>query len=105
MHVTVVPSPIAQRTAVTRAVAVTVMPPALADAGPYVVGPGRTHIHIGIPTRDFPAAWGLVMSGPFSSIWSTARRATTAGSIAGAPGAAPSGSHIHTVRPPSPRTS
>jgi hypothetical protein len=96
-----------QRTAVTRAVAVTVMPPALADAdaGPYVVGPGRTHIHIGIPTRYLPAARRLAMSGLFSSIWSTALRATTAGSIAGAPGAAPSGSHIHTVRPPSHRTS
>ncbi|MET9444120.1 hypothetical protein [Streptomyces sp. NPDC006610] len=85
------------------------MPPALADTDtdtdPYVAVPGRTHIHIGIHTRYLPTARGLAMSGPASFIRSTARRATTAGSIAGAPGAAPSGSHLHTVRPPSHRTS
>ncbi|MEW2339656.1 hypothetical protein AB0932_35905, partial [Streptomyces sp. NPDC006682] len=61
LHVTVVPSPIAHRTLVTLAVAVTVTPPAVADAvaGPNVVAEGAAHIHIGIPTTYVPAARGL----------------------------------------------
>ncbi|MFD8308381.1 hypothetical protein ACFV29_39520 [Streptomyces sp. NPDC059690] len=46
------PSPMLQVTEDTWAVAVTVTPPAVADAvfGPYVVGLWLTHIHIGMPT-------------------------------------------------------
>nr|WP_241847802.1 hypothetical protein [Streptomyces sp. CB02009] len=45
-----------QRTDDTFAVAVTVTPPAVADAvtGPKVVGDGVTHIHIGIPITTSP---------------------------------------------------
>ncbi|MEU2469262.1 hypothetical protein ACN6LF_000831 [[Kitasatospora] papulosa] len=51
-QVTLAPSPIAHRTRVTFAVAVTVTPPAVAEAdtGPNVLEDGSAHIHIGIPT-------------------------------------------------------
>src|SRR6478609_14070 len=65
LQVTVVPSPIAHRTLVTFAVAVTVTPPAVAVAvaGPNVVAEGVAHIHIGIPTTYVPAARGWPPSG------------------------------------------
>ncbi|WP_242744354.1 hypothetical protein [Streptomyces sp. CA-256286] len=95
------PSPIDHTVCDTFAVAVTVTPPAVADAerGPNVVGDGSDHIHIGIPTTYFPAARGLATAGPVSFIEAAARRATASGSMTGAAaGAWPSGSH--TVRAP-----
>ncbi|WP_187282291.1 hypothetical protein [Streptomyces sp. wa22] len=91
------PSPLAHRTRVT--LAVTVTPPAVAVAGPNVVGDGVAHIHIGIPTTYVPAARGLATAGGSRRIEATARRATASGSITGAASAAwPSA--IHTVRAP-----
>ncbi|MFE4336152.1 hypothetical protein ACFRQM_44385 [Streptomyces sp. NPDC056831] len=60
-QVTVVPWPMSHRIVVTFAEAVTVTPPAVAVAvfGPYVVGDGVTHIHIGIPATYRPPARGL----------------------------------------------
>ncbi|WP_308378369.1 hypothetical protein [Streptomyces sp. ISL-87] len=70
----------------TLAVAVTVTPPADADAvfGPHVVGLWPTQSHIGTPTVYRPSALGLTIAGPASNMLSTARWARTAGSTAGA---------------------
>ncbi|MCX4417803.1 hypothetical protein OOK43_31695 [[Kitasatospora] papulosa] len=89
LHVTAVPSPIAHRTLVTLAVAVTVTPPAVAEAvaGPNVDGDGVAHIHVGIPTTYVPAARGLATFGGSRRIDAAARRATSSGSIVGAAGA------------------
>ncbi|MFE0116781.1 hypothetical protein ACFWZA_01635 [[Kitasatospora] papulosa] len=89
LHVTVVPPPIAHRTLVTFAEAVTVTPPAVAVAvaGPNVVAEGVAHIHIGIPTTYVPAARGLATVGGSRRIDAAARRATSSGSIVGAAGA------------------
>ncbi|MFE2093445.1 hypothetical protein [Streptomyces sp. NPDC059460] len=75
------PSPIVHWIEATFAVAVTVTPPAVAEAvaGPYVVVDGVTHIHIGIPTTYRPPAFGLATFGPTSFMASTARRATSSG--------------------------
>ncbi|MFC8230700.1 hypothetical protein [Streptomyces sp. NPDC057287] len=98
---TVVPSPIAHRTLVTFAVAVTATPPAVAEAvaGPNVDRDGVAHIHIGIPTTYVPAARGLATVGPSRRIEATARRATASGSMTGAVSGAFQ-SAIHTVRAP-----
>nr|WP_240798382.1 hypothetical protein [Streptomyces sp. S501] len=73
----------------TFAVAVTVTPPAVADAvaGPNVVAEGVAHIHIGIPTTYVPAARGLATFGGSRRIDAAARRATASGAIVGAAGA------------------
>ncbi|WLQ69362.1 hypothetical protein [Streptomyces glycanivorans] len=78
-QMTVAPSPIAHRTLVTFAVAVTVTPPAVAVAvaGPNVEGDEVAHIHIGIPTTYVPAARGLATFGPSRRIGAAARRATS----------------------------
>ncbi|MET8747438.1 hypothetical protein [Streptomyces sp. NPDC004728] len=85
----------------TFAVAVTVTPPAVAFAvaDPYDDVERVTHIHIGIPTTYFPAARGLATFGPTSFMASTARRATSSGSIVGAAGpAAPVGTNVTPTR-------
>ena len=83
LQVTEAPSPIDHTIFDTFAVAVTVTPPAVADAvfGPYVVALWLTHIHIGTPAVYFPAARGLATSGPSSVMESTARRANSAWSF------------------------
>ncbi|MFJ3176079.1 hypothetical protein ACIPJK_35650 [Streptomyces roseus] len=75
MQVTLDPSPIAHTTDDTLAVAVTVTPPADADAvlGPHVVGLWFTQSHIGTPTVYRPSGRGLAMAGPARSMLSTAR--------------------------------
>ncbi|WP_158512290.1 MULTISPECIES: hypothetical protein [unclassified Streptomyces] len=72
----------------TLAVAVTVIPPAEAEAwfGPHVVGVGVTHSHIGTPTVYLPSGLGLAIAGPARSMLSTARCASTAGSTAASGG-------------------
>ncbi|MFI7008859.1 hypothetical protein [Streptomyces sp. NPDC050145] len=74
MQVTDSPSPMDHTILDTSAFAVTVTPPADADAvfGPKVVGLGVTHIHIGTPTVYFAPARGLATFGPTSFILSTA---------------------------------
>ncbi|MFD3613588.1 hypothetical protein ACFWXA_37255 [Streptomyces atroolivaceus] len=94
-------SPIAHRTRVTFAVAVTVTPPAVAVAvtGPNVDDVLVAHIHIGIPTTYVSAARGPATFGPSRRIEAAAFRTTASGSMIGAAaGARPSA--IHTVRAP-----
>ncbi|MFD9543484.1 hypothetical protein [Streptomyces sp. NPDC060022] len=97
------PSPIAHRTVVTFAVAVTVTPPAVAvaDAGPDVVGVLVAHIHIGMPTTYVPARRaGAGTFGPSRRIEAAARRATTSGSMVGAAGpSSPFGTKTTPPRP------
>ncbi|MER6521790.1 hypothetical protein ABT246_33655 [Streptomyces sp. NPDC001553] len=76
MQVTTVPSPIAQTIFETWAVAVTVTPPADADAtlGPNVSGPVAVHMYTGMPTTPTPPGFGVMpIAGGRNSIESTAR--------------------------------
>ena len=62
VHTTSVPSPMSQVTWRTRAVAVTVMPPAVADSviGPHVCAFGvATHIQTGMPTMPMLSSPGF----------------------------------------------
>lgn len=100
VHVTVLSSSMSHWIDDTLAVAVTVTPPAVAeaDAGPNVVGPCSTHIHIGIPTTYRPPGFGEATAGPTSRMESTARRATSSGSIVGAAGLPPFGTNTTQMR-------
>ncbi|OKI26617.1 hypothetical protein A6A28_16725 [Streptomyces sp. CB03578] len=94
MQVTVEPSPMRQLMDDTWAVALTVIPPAEAEAvfGPHVVGLGVTHSHMGTPTVYVASGLGLATAGPVKSMLSTACCASTAGSMVTSSGVA-----AHTV--------
>lgn len=101
-HATVLPSPIAQRTVVTFAVAVTVTPAAVpyADAGPNMLEGGSAHIHVGIPSTYLPAIRGLSALEPSRRIGATARRTTASGAMADAVGtSSPTGTKATPPRP------
>ncbi|MET7714868.1 hypothetical protein [Streptomyces sp. NPDC005407] len=70
VQTTVCPSPISYVTLRTLAVAVTAIPPAVAEAvaGPVWVGLGRFQIHTGIPTTPTPSDFGAMpMSAPLQT--------------------------------------